>query len=647
MIDMTSRRRALGVLFFTMGIPLHSWMAAASGQEKGGGRLSDLALSYPNVRMHVAEDGVVAIYGRPMSRGATSDKAASHFLKEFGAVLGAAEDQLQLEWKVSLGSGRGTVFSYRQVIGGVPVEWGMARVLVSPDAPYSVQYAAGRLVRSPAFFEPDQVAGEAARAGLRARVENLDLTRWFEPELVIYAGEPDRGRREPVRAWKISAMSERLDSPKAMTFFVSAATGRLLFARDEIYHGTPITGHISGLATPGLRPDTPANPPVETPLASLFVRESDGLIATTGLDGAFVLDGAGAQTTLRAELAGPWVDVRDMSHPPEIIKQPAIPPGPVHLLFNSTPNEFSTAHINAVLHTNLTHDFFKYYQPDFTELDRPVTANVNLSLLTCNAFFTPVGLSINFVVAGDGCVNTSYSSVVKHEYGHLVVNQLRLSQGAFGEGYSDTVSILMHDDPVVGRDFFGPGTFVRHIELANRQYPCSSEIHVCGMVIAGIWWDIKKNLQASLGPAEGLERTHQLFTDWSLITTGGRLRNSAHPGTPIEVLTVDDDDGDLLNGTPNQSEICTAFQAHNLPCSSTVDCGSVRLRTSCRRGSVSATVNSTPGTLITLVLDGQVAQEVETNRFGRANVRFANAGAGEHQVCVDGCENTCRTVSCD
>lgn len=44
---------------------------------------------------------------------------------------------------------------------------------------------------------------------------------------------------------------------------------------------------------------------------------------------------------------------------------------------------------------------------------------------------------------------------------------------------------------------------------------------------------------------------------------------SAHAQTVIEVLTVDDDDADLSNGTPNcQDIICPAFSAHSLPCQS-------------------------------------------------------------------------------
>ncbi len=74
------------------------------------------------------------------------------------------------------------------------------------------------------------------------------------------------------------------------------------------------------------------------------------------------------------------------------------------------------------------------------------------------------------------------------------------------------------------------------------------------------------NFQVAMGPDVGLEYAQQLFTDWTGITIGGQGLNSAHPQTAIEVLTVDDDDGVLGNGTPHYAEICAAFAAHSIDC---------------------------------------------------------------------------------
>ncbi|QYU67134.1 hypothetical protein J4558_19575 [Leptolyngbya sp. 15MV] len=54
---------------------------------------------------------------------------------------------------------------------------------------------------------------------------------------------------------------------------------------------------------------------------------------------------------------------------------------------------------------------------------------------------------------------------------------------------------------------------------------------------------------------------------WSLITTGGpNSSNSIGPSTAIEVLTVNDNDGFLGNGTPDYTSICSAFASHSVAC---------------------------------------------------------------------------------
>ncbi len=637
------------VLLLTIGI-VAGCASSASAQGKAANAVDTLRNEFPGVEVRTAEDGSVTVFGRRLDVAATRQQAAALFLRQHGDVLGVSAPQLQLQWKADLGSGKGTVFAYQQYFdfGAIPVEHGLARLLVSGQAgQYSVTFAAGHLIAERGTFAPDLIGGDAARRALQSMAEYAGLSGWSEPQRVIYAGEPDAAQRQPVRAWKISAANDRNSEPKAWTFFVNTATGRLIFARDEIYHGAAIEGHVSGMATPGVNPDTVDNPPVSTSLPDLFIRDLPGNIATTDSEGFYSLDGDGTQTTLSALLAGPFVEVRDSLTPPPFLTQPASPPGPADFLFNATPNEAFTAQVNAMIHANETHDFYKQYQPDFNLLDRAITANVNMTALSCNAFFTPVGLSVNFVASDDQCPNSAYSTVINHEYGHFIVNQLRLAQGSFGEGFADTVAIMMHDDPIVGAGLFGPGTFVRDVAGANQQYPCNNENHVCGLVLAGSWWDIKMNLQETLGDAPGLELARQLFTDWSQITTGGRLKNAAHPGTPIEVLIADDDDGDLSNGTPHLAAICDAFAAHNIPCPGEIDCNSVRMRVSCRRGTVSASIRATPNTLLTVVLDGTNQQDATTSNFGRVSVRFPSAGSGQHEICIEGCEESCRSITCN
>lgn len=607
-----------------------------------------LQARHPGLQARADAEGEITIFGRPMYLAETPEKAAAGFLAESADALGVTAPDLRIDWQVALGSGNATVFAYRQYVEGLPVEHAIARLLVYSGPRSAVVYASGRLVNIPVdALDRGETDGTAAVATVRSLPDYAGLVEWSTPQLVVYAGESDGVRRRPVRAWKFTAHTDQTFDFHAYTFFVSANTGRFIFARNEIYNAVPIFGRVTGLASPGIRPDVADNVPIHVALPELTVVSEFAAAVDTDRGGEYVLENAApGPVEVTAELTGPWVNVRTSQGSPLQLTQTVTPPGPAVFVFNTAPSEFTTAQVNAFLHTVGTHNFFKDRQPAFTGIDRSITVNTNIAF-TCNAFFTPVGLSINFFNAGDGCVNTAFSSVVAHEYGHFIVHQLSLAQGAFGEGFGDCVAILSYNDPIIGRDFFGPGTSVRDIVAADQQYPCSNENHVCGKVLAGIWWDLKLGMQSTLGAEDGLQAARQLFTDWSLITLGGKFRNGAHPGTAIEVLTADDNDGDLGNGTPHEQDICSAFAAHNIPCPGSCDAfGSIRA--SCRRGAITMSVStdSPAGTPLTFVLDGGDSRTVTTNVFGRAVARWHAAAPGDHQVCIEDCDGSCRAVTC-
>lgn len=75
----------------------------------------------------------------------------------------------------------------------------------------------------------------------------------------------------------------------------------------------------------------------------------------------------------------------------------------------------------------------------------------------------------------------------------------------------------------------------------------------------------KDGFDIKYSEAAGLARTQQLFVDWYIVTTGGISQFQAiGPTTAIEILTVNDTDGDLNNGTPDYNEIRNSYCAHNV-----------------------------------------------------------------------------------
>jgi len=501
-----------------------------------------------------------------MTEGASPEEAVRLWLDAHADALGGDGSELVLERVHDIGHGRFTLFAYSQRLEGHPVENGMARILVHNGWPYRVVYVASRLARAPhGGLASVEVSGLEAAGAMRASESFGELTEWSEAELVVFFEEADLHLEEPVLAWKFLGDAGVGAAPEAYTFFVNAHDGTLVYLRDEI-HQVDVQGHVSGMGTPGTYPDTPYNTPTGFDLGELRTAIVGGGTAYTDRFGDYLIaHGGTAPVTVQADLIGLWVRVFHDQGTELHLEQTVTPPGPADFNFNASPAEFTTAQVNGFIHTTGTHDFIKDRVPSFTGLDMQITCNVNLAS-TCNAYYSSANQSINFYAAGGGCVNTAYSSVVAHEYGHFIVNRLGLLQGAFGEGYGDCMSLLRFDDPILGRDFLGPGTNVRDPVAENLQYPCSGEIHYCGMLLAGVWWDIREEIGITEGSAPGLATTQQLFADWSMITVGGSGDNSAHPQTAIEVLTVDDDDGNLDNGTPHYAEICTAFGNHSIDC---------------------------------------------------------------------------------
>lgn len=636
----------LGVVCFS--VVTRAALAADDATGEGWNRLRAV---YPGVRAISSGEGERALFGRAMNEGPSATKSAASWIADHLDALGDRRSELRETHRHTLGGGRLTVFAFQQYLAGLPVEDGMVRLAVEAGRRNAVVYAAGRMARlGDAGLTPLRVSADQALDAIRSQPAHASLTDYHAASLAILVPEGDFSVQTPVRVWKFGASGGVLANYSAFTFFVDAATGAILQARSEVYHAD-VEGRVRGLATAGSIPDVAANPPTMFDLPLLSVRstaEDDS--AQTDDQGFYSIDQEdGVQATISAALEGPFVRVNTDQGAPLTLAQAVSAPGELDFLFNQTPSEFSTAQVNGFLQTNVAHEFFKSRQPDFTRLDIQLDCNVNIPSI-CNATFTPFGPAINFFNAGGGCVNTAYSSIIHHEFGHFIVSEHDLAQGAFGEGYGDTLGILINDDPVVGRDFQGAGRPVRDIAAANKQYPCIGEIHDCGQLLAGVWWDLRLNLGASMGDQAGLDQARQLFTDWTGITIGGRRGNSAQPVTAVEVLTVDDDDANLFNGTPHKDEICDAFAAHGIQCPGGCD-AIAGLRLTCRSGSfsirASVTSDDPAGSVYELTLDQTSTQTVSISRFGRGATRFSGVGEGTHTVCVVGCEEFCETVTCE
>ena len=202
----------------------------------------------------------------------------------------------------------------------------------------------------------------------------------------------------------------------------------------------------------------------------------------------------------------------------------------------------------------------KFIQPSW--FNEPITANVNNSK-HCNAYWD--GLTINFFTAGEvegkTCANTGMiADVIYHEWGHgLDDNTGGIEDGALSEGFGDALAALFTEDAKVGIDFM-PLTHksVRDLETL-KKFPDDvvDEVHSDGLIYGGAMWDMFKDLKKTRGPEKGREL-------YAKFLFKGIYEYTKMSDAYEAILTLDDNDTDRSNGTPNLCLINKAFARHGL-----------------------------------------------------------------------------------
>lgn len=512
-----------------------------------------LQREHPGVLVYTEGDQVRRVWGKPFSYGSSAIDSAQAFVNRYADLFAPGASTLVLSGIQDVMRGKFTAVYFQQVVDGIPVDKGELTLLVREveGHPLVLASSAVRFV-APVDTAPKLDADAAIQIAQKLRP---DLHANTKPELVVYPAE-----EATHLAWAFSVDRHALEKPERYRVFVDAHTGALLEWRSEVYYAD-ITGQTRGYATPGLRPDSSANPPQLRTIPKLRVSVVGGNSIFSGIDGAFTLPFTGTgSATVRAELIGPAVRVSDQAGSTLVLEQTVTPPTFVDFLFNSTPTEFNTAQVNGLIHTQIVYDFVKSINPNYPGVDIQIPCNVNINN-TCNAYYS--NRTINFYRAGGGCVNTCYSTVVYHEYGHFVIAMGHPNaSGDYHEGIADVTAAFLTVDPCLGIEFQGVGTGCIRNAVNNRLYPCSGGVHFCGQVISGAFWQtwLEMRSRYASNPQYALERVREWYLNSILLRPTG-----ISPQITIDVLTLDDNDGDIYNGTPHYQQIATGFARHNLP----------------------------------------------------------------------------------
>ncbi len=536
--------------------------AVATAQAQSAGDLSHpakvrqavsrLLQANPKAQVWWFAGRVGRVYGNVPVGGLDTSDTAQQFVNLYADVFGVSPSDLILSRSTPIGNGKFEAVWFAQIHHGVPVDGAGLTVLVRPGLVQQVVLASPQIKPTPGAPPPARILSPDQAA---KRVQSwMPYARYISsPEFVVW-GNGEEGRY----AYKVFADKGDLAHPEAWIFYVDAINGSLLQKKDEIYY-VDVNGHFRAWMTPGLNPDTTWNPPQQFDYPFARARIVGGNSVFANANGDFTIpNGGSGPVTVEGALVGRWSTVQDQAGSNHVITMNVTPPGPANMLFNPSPTEFVTAQVNAFVHTEIVHNFAKSINSAYPGIDISIPTRVNINS-TCNAYYS--ASTINFYRAGGGCPNTAYTTVVYHEYGHFIIAMGHNNPtGDYHEGVADVTATLLVDDPIVGRGFRGtPDSFVRNVDTPNVQYPCSGESHQCGLVIAGAFWDAKRELQNTMGNQAGLNHARFLYLNQILLSP------SIDPGITIDVLTLDDDDGDITNGTPHYNEINAGFTAHNLP----------------------------------------------------------------------------------
>jgi len=258
-------------------------------------------------------------------------------------------------------------------------------------------------------------------------------------------------------------------------------------------------------------------------------------------------------------------------------------------------------------------------------LQAQLQTNVNIAL-TCNAFYSPSAGTINFYKSGGGCRNTGeIAAVFDHEWGHAMDdNDSGGALSASSEAYADIAAIYRLQASCVGYGFFqtlddgcgmtSDGTGFNANESINGVHcsldcsgvrdadwnkhadhtpdtpqnfscsqcssgsgPCGRQVHCDAAPARQAAWDlVARDLTAApfnLSQNDAFLVGNRLFYqgsgtigNWHACTCPSTSDGCGATNAYMSWLVADDDNGNLVDGTPHMTAIHAAFNRHNMAC---------------------------------------------------------------------------------
>ncbi|MGH9866658.1 MAG: hypothetical protein ACREAA_00630 [Candidatus Polarisedimenticolia bacterium] len=461
-------------------------------------------------------------------------------------------------------------------------------------------------ISSDSKLSPDQ-ALEAV-----SRYAAMPLTMHREGSLAFYPVPRSQGAVLVLRhhlVHVLSVLPEGAPAYEAYVAWVDAHDGEVLAFFPEARHVSSCQsdpaqahGHVIG----GVRPNRADDPEQmrEMPFALVNV---NGTLVTSDLNGRFPWPGGTVSSTLGGTFFEAHCDNCVLPNQPSLTGLPsgtvdfgsggASGPAPV------TGNGTSTiADRTAFHHLQLTRLFLSKWDNDFFD---EIESFVNIAS-TCNAFSSSAMLG--FFASGGNCRNTGeIRDVVSHELGHTWdrYDGNDITNGGMSEWKGDLLALTIGGDSCVGESFRITGgptsqcSGVRDMDeaapgradlpltpavcptcatLTIAANPCGGSVHCLGQISGQASVHLLGNLLAGADDITGvaLPAGNPAFTSeqsrWlleRLLVAGGppmQVLNPASGGVSVydAMALIDDEDGNLANGTPHAAYYNPAFNHHGL-----------------------------------------------------------------------------------
>lgn len=463
---------------------------------------------------------------------------------------------------------------FRQELGGVRVVGGWVNVLFDRTGRLlSIDNAALPDVRGGLGDPRIDSAGAAAIATAFFAQEAPGVAVQVGAAELVVCRSTDPSSIAPRLAWRIEVVpTDRTVEAEACAFFIDATSGEAL-EREALEHHFDVSGRVLIQVTSGLGPYSSSAPVLTTGAPHIYVHGGPAGQVETDANGYFTFVGASPPLLVNVRT---WDGRFCLSS--QILRDnfsllPVSSGSQNEVYMSFGPNDYDTPYGNAYYWVNLLRDWVRAVNPLDSTADVRFDIIANLDASSCQE-------DVNFFInelsfynpgpcpGGASAPDTAYSTVVLHEAGHVLNHHYGSGNGSdgFGEGTADTFAMYVAGQPIVGQDFYGTGQHWR-TGLNTRQFcgdanlGCHGSLHANGEVLMGALWKVRARLVTNYGEFAGAAIANGLLSAWMNGYDDAQIKSVIQ----TRWLVLDDNDGNLSNGTPRWMEIAGGFSEQGFP----------------------------------------------------------------------------------